>query len=120
MDFIDDECVRVADVVPPNFAPLFAYDRFNAMQSALIPQLLETDENMVVAAPTGSGKTVVHELAILRLLQLRGESRDLKCVFIAPNKALCQQRTIEWNESFGNRLGLRYELRLEVYNARPS
>jgi ATP-dependent DNA helicase HFM1/MER3 len=40
---------------------------------------------MVIAAPTGSGKTVVHELAILRLL-ISAEGKDIKCVFIAPNK----------------------------------
>jgi ATP-dependent DNA helicase HFM1/MER3 len=59
---------------------------------------------MVVAAPTGSGKTMVHELAIMRLL-LSGDGRDMKCVFIAPNKALCQQRADEWQKSFGS-LGL--------------
>jgi ATP-dependent DNA helicase HFM1/MER3 len=56
---------------------------------------------MVIAAPTGSGKTVVHELAILRLLITSADHRDIKCVFIAPNKALCQQRVIEWGKSFG-------------------
>ena len=62
--------------------------------------------NMVIAAPTGSGKTVVHELAVLRLL-LTTNIRDIKCVFIAPNKALCQQRCVEWQKSFGNH-GVRY------------
>lgn len=61
---------------------------------------------MVIAAPTGSGKTVVHELAVLRLL-LTKDIRDIKCVFIAPNKALCQQRCEEWQNIFGN-VGLRY------------
>jgi ATP-dependent DNA helicase HFM1/MER3 len=60
---------------------------------------------MVIAAPTGSGKTVVHELAILRLL-LNADVRDIKCVFIAPNKALCQQKCTEWQQSFGD-VGLR-------------
>ena len=60
---------------------------------------------MVVAAPTGSGKTVVHELAIVRLL-LTKVAKDIKCVFIAPNKALCQQRCVEWQKKFG-RLGIR-------------
>ena len=62
---------------------------------------------MVIAAPTGSGKTVIHELAVLRLLITR-EIRDIKCVFIAPNKALCQQRCEEWQNIFGN-VGLRYD-----------
>ena len=60
---------------------------------------------MVIAAPTGSGKTVVHELAVLRLL-LTVDVREIKCVFIAPNKALCQQRCDEWQKKFGS-LGLR-------------
>ncbi len=61
--------------------------------------------NMVVAAPTGCGKTVVHELAILRLL-LKYNSKSIKVVYIAPNKALCQQKAEEWNIKFTD-LGLR-------------
>ena len=77
------------------------------MQSIVLSQLLNSNENMVIAAPTGSGKTVLHELAIVGLLCHRtpDEIRRIKCVFIAPNKALCQQRFQEWNFSFGN-LGL--------------
>jgi ATP-dependent DNA helicase HFM1/MER3 len=60
---------------------------------------------MVIAAPTGSGKTVIHELAVLRLL-LTKEIRVIKCVFIAPNKAICQQRCEEWQNIFG-KVGLR-------------
>ena len=73
--------------------------------SVLLDQLLETDDNLVVAAPTGSGKTMVHELAILRLLQLRVASSmhvsSIKVIMIAPNKALCQQRMTEWLPMFG-------------------
>jgi ATP-dependent DNA helicase HFM1/MER3 len=63
-------------------------------------QLLESNENVVVAAPTGSGKTVLHELAILRLLICRPDRSKLKCVLITPNKALCQQRVHQWHRSF--------------------
>jgi ATP-dependent DNA helicase HFM1/MER3 len=56
-------------------------------------------ENMVVAAPTGSGKTVIHELAIIRLL-MKCIKKTIKCIFIAPNKALCQQRVAEWKIKF--------------------
>jgi ATP-dependent DNA helicase HFM1/MER3 len=38
------------------------------MQSLLYPQLVDDCESVVVSAPTGAGKTVVLELAIVRLL----------------------------------------------------
>ena len=37
-------------------------------------QILYTDASVVVSAPTGSGKTTVFELAILRLLMQLGEA----------------------------------------------
>lgn len=42
---------------------------FNAVQSESFAEVFLSDENMVISAPTGSGKTVLFELCILRLLQ---------------------------------------------------
>lgn len=41
------------------------------------------DESMVVSAPTGSGKTVVFELAIIRLLQthMDCEEKSFKVIY---------------------------------------
>lgn len=52
----------------------------------------------VVAAPTGSGKTVILELAILRMLsqcidehgQYHFRKKLLRAIYLAPNKALVQ------------------------------
>jgi ATP-dependent DNA helicase HFM1/MER3 len=96
----NDRFVKVGDVIPEKFRSIFRFERFNAMQSIIVNQILNTPVNMVIAAPTGSGKTVVHELAILRLL-IQADGKDIKCVFVAPNKALCQQRCVEWQRSFG-------------------
>lgn len=90
--------LRVSDVVEPRFQHMFKHANFNHMQSAILDQALKSDCNMVVAAPTGSGKTVIHELAVVRLLSQN--IRHPKTVFIAPNKALCQQRMREWEEKF--------------------
>lgn len=46
--------------------------------------LLFLDNHVVVSAPTGSGKTVVFELAIIRLLhniQFRGNDPSFKIVY---------------------------------------
>lgn len=41
---------------------------FNSLQSECFPICFYSDVNMVISAPTGSGKTVLFELCILRLL----------------------------------------------------
>ena len=43
--------VPVVDVLP-DFADAFPFETFNAMQAETLPALLETEENVVVSAPT--------------------------------------------------------------------
>lgn len=95
--------ISVNDVVDARFHHMFKHKTFNYMQSAILQQALKEDCNMVVAAPTGSGKTVIHELAIINLITQSG-SKTSKAVYVAPNKALCQQKLREWEEKF-SRLG---------------
>lgn len=42
---------------------------FNPIQTQVFTALYNTDDNVLVAAPTGSGKTVCGEFALLRMLQ---------------------------------------------------
>lgn len=91
--------VLVNDVVDARFHHMFKHRTFNHMQSAILKQALGENCNMVVAAPTGSGKTVIHELAIIRLI-LEQSGKAAKTVYVAPNKALCQQKLREWEEKF--------------------
>ena len=82
---------RVADVLPA-FADAFPFERFNAMQRAALPGVLETDENVVVCAPTASGKTAIAELAICDTLRGGGTA-----LFVAPLRALTNEREREWD-----------------------
>jgi activating signal cointegrator complex subunit 3 len=66
--------------------------------------LYHTDNNVLLGAPTGSGKTIVAELAIFRLMNI---NPDLKCVYIAPLKALARERIDDWSVKFGKHLGRR-------------
>lgn len=63
----------------------------------------------VVSAPTGSGKTGVMELAMLRLLyrhiqsdgQLLSPKGRTKIIYLAPIRALVQERVADWGNRFG-------------------
>jgi Lhr-like helicase len=59
--------VRATDL-PDRFRSLFTFPIFNVIQSKSFPVAFGSDDNMVLSAPTGSGKTVVMELAICRLM----------------------------------------------------
>ena len=55
---------------------------FNIVQSKVFDEVIYTDRPMVLCAPTGSGKTVVFELAIIRqLMNSGGEPSQAKVVY---------------------------------------
>jgi len=99
--------------IPPPFQCIFPFSFFNAIQSECFELLFCTDSNVVIGAPTGSGKTVCFELAIVRLLQKQrtqesdeGEGKQQlthkqKIIYLAPIKALCQERLTDWQNKFG-------------------
>lgn len=73
------------------YAPQFSF--FNAVQTQVFSPLYHKDYNVMLGAPTGSGKTVVCELAIWNALRLRPTS---KVIYIAPLKALIKERLDDW------------------------
>jgi len=87
--------------------PFKSPGKLNKIQSACFPQAFNDDGNMLICAPTGSGKTNVGMLTILREI---GKNRNVetgeinldafKIVYIAPLKALVQEQV----GNFGNRL----------------
>ncbi|KAI1613005.1 nucleotide-sugar transporter-domain-containing protein [Exophiala viscosa] len=86
--------------LPDQLRSVFKFEIFNAVQSKCFAHAFKTDDNLVVSAPTGSGKTVIMELAICRIM---GESRgtDFKVVYQAPTKSLCSERFADWQTKFG-------------------
>lgn len=89
--------MQVADIIP-EFAAAFPFPEFNDLQRTVLPAILETDENVVVSAPTASGKTALAELAICTTLQADGT-----VLYIAPLRALTNEKEREWErfESLG-------------------
>ncbi|KAI9811215.1 MAG: Sec63 [Pycnora praestabilis] len=86
--------------LPDRFRSVFPFPLFNAIQSMCFDAIYKTDENLVLASPTGSGKTAVLELAICRLIA-GFRSNQYKVVYQAPTKSLCSERQRDWQAKFG-------------------
>jgi len=81
------------------FKKVFAsrFREFNSIQTQAFAALTRTDENVLIAAPAGSGKAVCAELAIVCALKSGGKS-----VYVSPLKGICDQRVTEWGLLFGS------------------
>ncbi|XP_055863197.1 probable ATP-dependent DNA helicase HFM1 [Biomphalaria glabrata] len=93
--------LRSVEEIPRKFQQIFTFPYFNLLQSKVYDEVLYTDNSIVVSAPTGSGKTVVFELALIRLLMKTDDSVSSgKIIYMAPMKALCSERFMDWKEKF--------------------
>jgi ATP-dependent RNA helicase HelY len=70
---------------PTRFAERYPFELDRFQLEAI--SALHAGESVLVAAPTGSGKTVVAEFAVLRALELEG-----RCFYTTPLKALSNQK----------------------------
>jgi activating signal cointegrator complex subunit 3 len=75
------------------YEALYKFEYFNPIQTQVLHSLYHHDINVLVGAPTGSGKTITAELAMLRLFAKHPEK---KVVYVAPLKALARERIKDW------------------------
>ncbi|KAL5544599.1 hypothetical protein UlMin_008383 [Ulmus minor] len=81
---------------------LYKFSHFNPIQTQAFHVLYHTDNNVLLGAPTGSGKTISAELAMLRLFNTQP---DMKVIYIAPLKAIVRERMHDWRKGLVSQLG---------------
>lgn len=94
----ENELLPVSGTIDNRFIPMFPFRNFNRMQSRAVPLILGSDDNVVVSAPTASGKTVLAEAAMIREL---GKPAHGKVIFMAPLRALTNEKESEWKHVLG-------------------
>lgn len=77
----------------PLIESMYPFKYFNPMQTMTFFTLYNTNENVFIGSPTGSGKTIVAELAMWHAFKKFPGS---KVVYIAPMKALVRERVDDW------------------------
>ncbi|GAN05971.1 pre-mRNA splicing factor [Mucor ambiguus] len=96
----DLQPLPIAGLNNPDYEKLYSgwINHFNPVQTQVFNALYTTNENAFIGAPTGSGKTVCAEFA---LLHLWNQTTDSRSVYIAPYQELVDERVAEWTEKFG-------------------
>ncbi|KAL6146910.1 hypothetical protein ACLB2K_057586 [Fragaria x ananassa] len=100
-ELLDLQPLPVTALRNPLYESLYQdFKQFNPVQTQVFNVLYNSDDNAFVAAPTGSGKTICAEFAVLRNHQKASES-GMRVVYIAPVGGLAKERHTDWKKKFG-------------------
>ncbi|XP_071491870.1 activating signal cointegrator 1 complex subunit 3-like [Diadema antillarum] len=86
---------------------LFPFKKFNVIQNTFLGQVYTSDGNVLLGAPSYSGRTVAAELAMLRVF---GKDPKSKVVYIAPLVAMAVRRFTDWKSRFDKKLNKRVRM----------
>ncbi|KNE70708.1 hypothetical protein AMAG_15462 [Allomyces macrogynus ATCC 38327] len=87
--------VKMVSEIPLRFRSMFSFPSFNFMQTECFDAIMYNNRSLVVSSPTGSGKTVLMELALIH--QWTAVDSHARAVYLAPTKALCTERAADWH-----------------------
>ncbi|MHA2370069.1 MAG: DEAD/DEAH box helicase, partial [Candidatus Hodarchaeales archaeon] len=88
--------------LPQQFSAWFPFS-LNVPQLEVSKKIFDCNDNILVIAPTGTGKTAIGELAIVKELIRRGESevQGPVAIFLVPLKAITSERMRIWEKRQG-------------------
>ncbi|WOL01441.1 DExH-box ATP-dependent RNA helicase DExH14 [Canna indica] len=101
-ELLDLKPLPVSSLGNEAYEKLYKFSHFNPIQTQAFHVLYHMDNNVLLGAPTGSGKTISAELAMLHLFNTQP---DMKVVYIAPLKAIVRERMNDWKKRLVSQLG---------------
>ncbi|KAL5723149.1 DNA helicase [Ranunculus cassubicifolius] len=101
-ELLDLRPLPVTSLGNKSYEDLYKFSHFNPIQTQTFHVLYHTDTNVLLGAPTGSGKTISAELAMLHLFN---NQPDMKVIYIAPLKAIVRERMDDWRKRLVTQLG---------------
>lgn len=132
-DQANDVAIRSVEELPEPYRKIFVstFQHFNQVQSSLLDFILSTNKslgkclystliftvcfnvfNQALCAPTGSGKTVLLELSIIKELididNMSNSSNSINryscfhALYLAPLKAIVQEKYNDWQQKFAS------------------
>lgn len=69
LDLLELQPLPVAALKDSRFEKLYKFSHFNPIQTQIFHCLYHTDNNVLLGAPTGSGKTIAAEIAMFRVFR---------------------------------------------------
>lgn len=101
-ELLDLQPLPITALCNREYESLYKFTHFNPIQTQIFHTLYHTDTNVLLGAPTGSGKTIAAEMAMFRVFN---KYPDSKVVYIAPLKALVRERIEDWKVRIEEKLG---------------
>ncbi|KAL6011995.1 activating signal cointegrator 1 complex subunit [Asimina triloba] len=101
-ELLDLKPLPVTSLGNKAYEDLYKFSHFNPIQTQTFHLLYHTENNVLLGAPTGSGKTISAELAMFHLFNTQA---DMKVIYIAPLKAIVRERMNDWRNRLVSMLG---------------
>lgn len=108
-ELLDLQPLPVSALRNSSFEALYneKFPYFNPIQTQVFNAIYNSDDNVFVGAPSGSGKTICGEFAVLRMLS---QNPDSRCVYVTCLETLAQQTYTDWYNKFSFMMGKRVVL----------
>eukprot|EP00043_Microstomoeca_roanoka_P014404 m.142887 g.142887 ORF g.142887 m.142887 type:complete len:2149 (-) comp16005_c1_seq1:147-6593(-) len=103
-ELLDLQPLPVTALKNPTFEKFYIsrFKYFNAIQTQVFNAVYSSDDSIFIGAPTGSGKTVCAEFALLSTF---ARDPNAKCIYVAPKQVSCDRVLPHWKNLFGRGLG---------------
>lgn len=103
-ELLDLQPLPVSALRTPDLEVIYqnSFQQFNPIQTQVFNAVYNSDENIFIGAPTGSGKTTIAEFAVLRMFQHHSDGR---CVYVVAKESLAEIVFLDWQIKFGDTLG---------------